>query len=71
MSDLVDGWPAWIVSPEDLILLKLLARRPRDLSDVGDVLFMSGQLDETYMRHWAAELGIADELERALGEPQV
>lgn len=30
----------WLVSPEDLVLLKLLAGRPRDLGDVTDVLFM-------------------------------
>lgn len=58
----------WLVSPEDLILFKLLAGRPRDLGDVFDVLFMQGPLDEAYMRRWAVELGIEDKLERALAE---
>ena len=57
---------AWIVSPEDLILLKVVAGRPRDLVDVADVLFMQGQLDEAYMRTWAKRLGVLDALERAL-----
>jgi hypothetical protein len=54
------------VSAEDLILLKLLAHRPRDLGDVADVLFIQGALDEAYMRQWAEHLGILDRLENAL-----
>ena len=48
----LDDRPVWLVSPEDLILLKLIAQRPRDLANVGDVLFMQGQLDESYLRRW-------------------
>lgn len=55
-----------VVSPEDLILLKLLASRPRDLGDIQDILFTQGSLDITYMRQWAQRLGIADALEKAL-----
>ena len=36
----------WFVTPEDLLLFKLIANRPRDLGDVEDVLFVQGQLDE-------------------------
>lgn len=56
----------WVVTPEDLILLKLLASRPRDILDVADILFTQGQLDEKYMRHWAGELEISDRLTKAL-----
>jgi predicted nucleotidyltransferase len=35
----VDGFSTWVVSAEDLMLLKLLASRPRDFLDVQDVLF--------------------------------
>ena len=56
----------WFVTPEDLILMKLLANRPRDQSDVADVLFIQGQLDEIYMRHWASVLEITDRLNNAL-----
>jgi hypothetical protein len=61
-----DGQMLWVVSPEDLILFKVLAGRPRDLGDVADVLFIQGSLDEAYMRRWARELGIERALERAL-----
>jgi hypothetical protein len=62
----LDDFPVWFVSPEDLILLKLLSNRPRDVADIGDILFMQGQLDEDYMRHWAGELGVTAQLEHAL-----
>ncbi|HEV7224541.1 MAG TPA: nucleotidyl transferase AbiEii/AbiGii toxin family protein [Pirellulales bacterium] len=65
----VDDLAIRVVTPEDLILLKLLARRPRDLGDVGDILFTQGELDEAYLRHWAKELGVLAELENALAEP--
>jgi hypothetical protein len=57
-----------LITAEDLILFKLLAGRPRDLLDIEDVFFMQGQLDEAYMRRWAGPLGVADQLERMLGE---
>lgn len=59
---------AVVVSPEDLILLKLIAGRPKDRLDVADVLFIQGRLDEDYMRLWADRLGVAAELEAALAE---
>lgn len=64
----LNGLDAWLVTPEDLVLLKLVANRPRDLADVGDVLFMQGQLDVAYLRHWASQLGIADRLQSALNQ---
>jgi hypothetical protein len=62
----VDGTPIWLVSPEDLILLKLVANRARDVADVGDVLFMQGTLDVDYLRQWASDLGVLGGLEDAL-----
>jgi len=58
----------WLVSPEDLLLLKLAAGRPRDKIDVQDLLFTLGDLDEAYMRKWAEKLGVADSLQQALLE---
>lgn len=62
----VDGLKCFVVSPEDLVLLKLIASRPRDLIDVQDILFTQGTLDTAYMRPWAKQLGIANELEKVL-----
>ncbi len=62
----IDGITAWLVSPEDLILLKLMASRPRDIADIGDVLFTQGQLDLDYLREWAQRMGLLEKLETAL-----
>jgi hypothetical protein len=70
-TELVDDQPLRVVTPEDLILLKLVSHRHRDLADVGDILFTQGQLDVAYMRRWAKELGVIDELEKVLAEPPV
>jgi hypothetical protein len=66
--EIAEDWTFWLVSPEDLLLLKLIAARPRDYLDAKDVLFTQGQLDEDYMRHWAKELGVLDKLEELLKE---
>ncbi|MDZ4687542.1 MAG: nucleotidyltransferase [Planctomycetaceae bacterium] len=56
----IDGVTVNVVSPEDLILLKMIARRPRDIGDIIDVRFAQGDLDETYLREWAGRLKIAE-----------
>lgn len=61
-----EGFEAWFVTPEDLILLKLLADRPKDRIDIADILFIQGELDKSYMRQWADQLGIRERLEAAL-----
>jgi len=61
-----DDEEAWIVTAEDLIILKVLSGRPRDAIDVQDVLFIQGDLDRDYMRHWAEKLGVLTNLAEAL-----
>ena len=61
----VDHWEAWFVTAEDLILLKLLADRPKDRVDVSDIIFIQGSLDEAYLHRWAIELGLEDALKSA------
>ncbi|MCO6456414.1 MAG: nucleotidyl transferase AbiEii/AbiGii toxin family protein [Pirellulaceae bacterium] len=41
----VENFLVRLVTPEDLVLLKLIASRPRDLADIADVLFVQVQLD--------------------------
>lgn len=60
-----EGWDAWFVTPEDLILLKLIANRAKDQIDIADILFIQGCLDEQYLKAWAQELGVTERLETA------
>lgn len=64
----IDGLPAWLITPEDLILLKLIANRPRDLADVLDVMAMNVELDRAYIEHWATLLRVTQRWQRALTE---
>ena len=63
-----EGQSMWFVSAEDLILLKLLANRPRDIGDITDILFMQGELDEAYMQKWSRPLGVGAQLTKVLEE---
>jgi hypothetical protein len=63
------------VSPEDVVLLKLEWYRlgnetsERQWSDILGVLqVQAGKLDETYLDRWAADLGVADLLQRVRTE---
>lgn len=65
------GEPAWITTAEDVILHKLFWNRitpsDRQLGDAaGVVAVQADALDKNYLRHWAAELKLASELERLL-----
>ncbi|MBX7105814.1 MAG: hypothetical protein K1X57_17150 [Gemmataceae bacterium] len=57
---------AWFVSPEDLVLLKLMANRDKDRADIADIFLIQGSMDRAYMTEWATRLGISEELNRAL-----
>jgi hypothetical protein len=70
-----DSLHVWFASVEDVILSKLEWFREggevseRQWLDVEGVLKVQrGRLDLMYLRRWAAELNVADLLERALGE---
>jgi hypothetical protein len=65
---------AYVASPEDNILAKLVWFRKggevsdRQWQDIVNVLLIQGdRLDLSYLREWAARLGVTDLLKRALG----
>ena len=68
---------AYIASPEGTILAKLEWYRmghevsENQWNDIQGILKAHRTLDQAYMRRWAAELGVADLLERALKEAEV
>jgi hypothetical protein len=65
------GEPLWLATAEDIILHKLywnaITPSERQLGDVaGVVAVQCGKLDEAYLRHWGAALGVWPVLEEAL-----
>lgn len=50
-------------TPEDLILLKLIAHRPKDLADLAGLVALSG-IDWAYVEERAREWDVLDRLER-------
>jgi hypothetical protein len=60
----VDGQPMWVVSPEDLMLSKLVwvsdTRSELQLRDVRRLIADQPQLDWIYVDHWASLLGVSD-----------
>jgi hypothetical protein len=63
----IDRQPIWIVSPEDLILSKLVWARDGEsalqMRDVRELRASLQGLDMAYLRRWADELGVGDLLE--------
>ena len=67
--DLSDGIPVWIVSPEDLLLSKLIWMRDSgsDLQsgDAANIIRAVPELDAPYLEKWARILGLTDPLAKA------
>lgn len=59
----VDGVPVRFTSPEDLIVHKVVAGRPRDLDDVKSVLIKMRELERSYIVTWL------EHFESALAQP--
>lgn len=67
----VDDVALWVATAEDLILAKLewsrLGGSERQRRDIAGVLAVSGdELDLVYLRRWATELGLDDDLREVL-----
>lgn len=50
------GRPAWILGPEDLVILKMMFFRRKDLADVEAILGEQSSLDRSYVRRTLTEL---------------
>ena len=51
-----------VMSPEDIILLKLIANRRKDLADIEDIVALCADIDARYLREWAGKLNLYDRL---------
>jgi hypothetical protein len=71
------GQSIFCASPEDLILFKLIAGRPKDILDAESIRFRQiHKLDKRYLKYWAKKLSkesqstrITDGVHRLLGRP--
>ena len=66
-----EGCALWVASVEDLIVAKLewtkLGASARQLEDVAALLRLhAGQLDQAYLEHWIAELGLTTQWQQVL-----
>ncbi len=59
----IDGRLTPLITPEDLVLFKLVAWRPKDKVHLDDLLLVVGPLDHAYLTAWADKLGVRDRLE--------
>ncbi len=50
-----DGFPIRYVDVENLIILKILAWRGRDIDDIQMIILKNSDLDEKYIRRWLKE----------------
>ncbi|MBI5210380.1 MAG: hypothetical protein HY927_10450 [Elusimicrobia bacterium] len=68
--DLAD-FPMWVTTTEDLVLLKMVFHRPKDLEDVRHLLAANKEeIDVSYLKEWAAktlEGPVAQELLELMG----
>jgi Nucleotidyltransferase of unknown function (DUF6036) len=72
---ILSGQEVCFAAPEDLILHKMFAGRPRDLEDVSTVILKNPGIDISYIRRWLKEFdtavqgkGFLEAFERILGE---
>ena len=68
------GVPCPVATAEDILLAKLQWYRmggevsERQWSDIAGILAVAPELDATYLRAWAARLGVQDLLDKAVAE---
>lgn len=54
-TTVLEGYPVRVIAPEDLIIHKCVAGRPRDIEDVRTILMRHDRLDLSYIRRWLNE----------------
>lgn len=64
-EEIIFGEKIWVISPEDLILTKLLwcreVRSEKHMRDCAGIIKIQGdKLDQKYLSNWAKKLGIGD-----------
>ncbi len=62
-----------VATPEDLVVMKAVANRPKDLADIASIISTNDKLDQERIRYWVAQFAevlempeIAENVERQL-----
>ena len=58
---MIQGIEVCFASPEDVIIHKIFAGRPRDIEDVRSILLRNADIDMKYIRSWLDEFDLASE----------
>ena len=64
--DLEEGFQTDVISPEDLLLYKLVAYRNKDRAAIERLLTVQSALEWKYVREWALRLDVTTRLKEAL-----
>ena len=64
----LSGRTVTVLTPEDLILYKLIASRLEDLSAIQSILIINPSLDRAYLADWAKKLGVDERLSQSLAD---
>lgn len=57
-----------VATPEDLIIMKAVAHRPRDIADIEALLNIEPHLDFAHIRHWMGQFAEALEMPELLAD---
>jgi hypothetical protein len=66
--ELEEGFQADVISPEDLLLYKLIAYRNKDRAAIERLLTVQSDMDWKHVSGWALRLGVTARLEETLRE---
>lgn len=64
----VSGIRMKLPTPEDLVIMKAVAHRPRDLEDIDGILGGYPKVDTERIRHWVGQFGAVLEMPELLGD---
>ena len=64
----VEGAEILVVTPEDLVVYKLIAGRAQDYEAVAAIINTMGELDAAYIEGWLEQFGMSDRWARAKEE---
>ena len=69
-EDLGDGTEIPVLAVEDIVILKLVAARWKDIDDIESILLSGKEIDWVYVRRWAEEWEVTSLLEQTISRAE-